>query len=484
MKEYINEFLTEYETKNNYPWHMPGHKRQSPFEEEVWQEAFSRDYTEARDLDDMHEPEGFIKNALEGLREIYHTYATYMMVNGSTGGVFTAVYACATEGDVILLARNCHKSVYNAVSLLKLCPEYIMPKPVPGTDIYGDIRPEQIEESILSLAKQGKKPVAAIITSPTYEGVISDIAGIRRVTKKYDILLIVDEAHGAHLTFMGEDYSDSAIACGADIVVESVHKTLPALTQTALLHVNNKALDEKVRKYLQIFQTSSPSYIFMQSIEKAVNFSYTHKEEFDLYIQKVSTLRKKCYNLKHIRLLEPTKICYDYDICKLVFILSDEKKENYTGKWLADKLADEYHQIVEMVGTNYVIAMTSICDKESAYEALFTALKKIDEEIDAEKPTADTPIKSEHQSITLPEMALTPGAAMNLPTRTVELTNAKNCIAGDTIYAYPPGIPVLVPGEKIDENTVVNITKLAEYGLNLSGVSINNNNIYIKTIIN
>ena len=510
MKEHINDYLIKYSKSDNYPWHMPGHKRQNVFEtDEMWQEIFSRDFTEAKDLDDMHEPETFIRDAMQTFKEIYGTYSTYMLVNGSTGGILSALYACAPEKSVVLVARNCHKSVYNAICLLKLRPEYIMPEMIPDTSsaIFGDIKPQQVEEKIIALRKKGIKPSTAVITSPTYEGVISDVAEILAVLKKYDIPLIVDEAHGAHLPFMGEDYPVSAINAGADIVVQSTHKTLPALTQTALLHVNNEKLDENIKKYLKIFQTSSPSYIFMQSIEKAVFFSYTHKEEYLKYRQILESFRAKCLKLKNICLLDTENKCYAYDICKLVFMINSYEKQNekeavqnteadtgkqknqymkqYTGTWLAERLA-AYHKITEMAGTNYVIAMTSVADKEEAYDALFDALEKIDEEIETITDTTnDIPkIKTiEPSDITIPEMAIIPGEAWNLPTERTELKKAVNCISGTTVYAYPPGIPLLVPGEKISESTIRAITKMSKSDLNLSGVYVDDGMLYIDVVI-
>ena len=171
-----------------------------------------------------------------------------------------------------------------------------------------------------------------ILTSPTYEGVISDIGGILQVLKPYNIPLIVDEAHGAHLPFMGENYAKSAVTLGADIVIQSTHKTLPALTQTALLHVNRSDLVSRVERYLQIFQTSSPSYLFVQSIEKAVVYAAAHASEFKEYWKKLENFRKKCMKFEHIKLLEPEKTCYAYDRCKLVFFSSARNRLNRKKK--------------------------------------------------------------------------------------------------------------------------------------------------------
>ena len=343
MKEYINEALEKYINKGTYPWHMPGHKR-LPLEklENFWNGIYAHDFTEAKDLDDMHEPEMFIADSLAEMKKVYGTFATYMLVNGSTSGLMTAIHATCHRGDVILVARNCHKAVYNAICMLELEPEYIVPDYVDmrwhcgvnqamldkmtdargkddcetregtdirgegdretpeRTDILGDISPDKLERAINTMIVDGRKPSAVIITSPTYEGVISDIRIIAEITHRYGIYLIVDEAQGAHLNFM--EGHETAMEQGADIVIESLHKTMPALTQTSLLHVMNPKLDERVRRYLQIFQTSSPSYIFMQSMEKAVAFGVNNKAEFVKYGRRLEIFAEKCDSLRNIRL--------------------------------------------------------------------------------------------------------------------------------------------------------------------------------------
>lgn len=521
MKEYINKYLDRYSKGDYYPWHMPGHKRQDVFKDDFWKNMFLRDFTEAEGLDDLHEPELFMKDSLEQMQRFYGTEKTYMMVNGATGGILTALYACAPEGASVLMGRNCHKSVCHAVSLLDLKPDYIVPELLPGTDIFADITPEQVEHALNELKEMDRLPAAVVITSPTYEGVISDICGIKNVLVPYNIPLIVDEAHGAHLPFMPKR-NLSAVAAGADLVIQSTHKTLPALTQTALLHVNRKELIPKVERYLHIFQTSSPSYLFTQSMEKAVVYAGNHPEVFDAYRKRLKHFRKKCKELKHIRLLQPKQTCYAYDKCKLVFTVSGVRPAEpgtdsrndipATGPWLAYVLAAEYQQVVEMAGAHHVILMTSFADKKKAFEHLYEILKHIDSELteasnEAEadrKDAADLGLPEELNEAEadrkdtmdpglpemgvavlcgtefhLPEQVMTPGAAWRLDSRSRKLTEAEGFIAADYVYAYPPGIAVITPGEKIDGQVIRDITQMMETGLNMIGVEYQTDGIYI-----
>lgn len=576
MKEYINEALEKYIEKGTYPWHMPGHKRQplekpdggmclkddenggqlppnvdniSKSRENFWNGVYAHDFTEAKDLDDMHEPEMFIADSIAEMKKVYGTFATYMLVNGSTSGLMTAIHATCHRGDVILAARNCHKAVYNAICMLELEPEYIVPdyvdmrwrcgvnqngeQPITDgmtdvsgesnretrekmvassevnheteeraavngeddrevserTDILGDISPDKLESALRGLVADDRKPSAVIITSPTYEGVISDIRGIAEVVHRYGIYLIVDEAQGAHLNFM--EGHETAMKQGADIVIESLHKTMPALTQTSLLHVMDPELDERVRRYLQIFQTSSPSYIFMQSMEKAVAFGANNRDAFAKYGRRLEIFAGKCDGLRNIRLFRPDassvkndEICnackvFDHDEGRLVFVVRpgtvDESGQKFTGVMLAEILADRYGLIVEMASVSYVICISSVVDSADSYDILFNAVAEIDGNLGYEPDKTD---RQELDIISGRRSAMPPGTAWDRPVESVPIEGAAGKVSGAFVYAYPPGIPVLAPGEVVDRQAVNGIKSMIDSGLNVAGV----NDGYIKVL--
>ncbi len=576
MKEYINEALEKYIEKGTYPWHMPGHKRQpiekpdggmclkddenggqlppnvdniSKSRENFWNGVYAHDFTEAKDLDDMHEPEMFIADSIAEMKKVYGTFATYMLVNGSTSGLMTAIHATCHRGDVILAARNCHKAVYNAICMLELEPEYIVPdyvdmrwrcgvnqngeQPITDgmtdvsgesnretrekmaassevnheteeraavngeddrevserTDILGDISPDKLELALKELVADGRKPRAVIITSPTYEGVISDIRTIAGIVHRYGIYLIVDEAQGAHLNFM--EGHETAMQQGADIVIESLHKTMPALTQTSLLHVMNPELDERVRRYLQIFQSSSPSYIFMQSMEKAVAFGANNRDEFARYGRRLEIFAEKCDSLRNIRLFRPgvnvskndegCSACkvFDHDEGRLVFVVRpgtvDESGQKFTGVMLAEILADRYGLIVEMASVSYVICISSVVDSADSYDILFNAVAEIDGNLGYEPDKTD---RQELDIISGRRSAMPPGTAWDRPVESVPIEGAAGKVSGAFVYAYPPGIPVLAPGEVVDRQAVNGIKSMIDSGLNVAGV----NDGYIKVL--
>lgn len=524
LKEYINEALEKYIEKGTYPWHMPGHKRQ-PLEGpgNFWNGVYAHDFTEAKDLDDMHEPEMFIADSLAEMKKVYGTFATYMLVNGSTSGIMTAIHATCHRGDVILAARNCHKAVYNAICMLELEPEYIVPDYVDmrwlcgmnqamsdkmtdacgkddcetregtdirgegdretpeRTDVLGDISPDKLERAINTMIADGRKPSAVIITSPTYEGVISDIRIIAEIAHRYGIYLIVDEAQGAHLNFM--EGHETAMEQGADIVIESLHKTMPALTQTSLLHVMDPKLDERVRRYLQIFQTSSPSYIFMQSMEKAVAFGANNRAVFVEYGRRLEIFAEKCGNLRNIRLFRPgvnvskndegCSACkvFDHDEGRLVFVVRpgtvDGSGQIFTGVMLADILADRYGLIVEMASVSYVICISSVVDSVDSYDILFKAIEEIDSGLEYRSIVDGSRAMD---IISGRRSAVVPGKAWDETSEMVPLELSVGRISGAFVYAYPPGIPVLAPGEIVDEQAVCGIDTMIRSGLNVSGV--------------
>lgn len=494
MKEFINESLSKYISENPYPWHMPGHKRSACYntdgfiqiekDNDRWTKMFAYDFTEAKGLDDMHKPEAFIKDSMQMLCDIYGTYKTYMLVNGATGGILAAVYACCNMGETVLMARNCHKSVYNAVALLRLKPEYLWPSVLNGTGILGDITPAEVDRQLVRMIAKGEKPSALILTSPTYEGVVSDIQEISNILKKYDIPLIVDEAHGAHLAFMGDDYPTPAIDNGADIVIESVHKTLPSLTQTAVLHLMNKKYEKNLERYLTVFQTSSPSYLFMQSIEKAVFYCHSAVADFKMYRSRLEKFRNQCEDFKHLSLFYPHKKVYDYDIGKLViqicsdaFFMYEGIRKKLTGTMLSDILAEEYGQVLEMASKDYVIAMTSVMDGEEAFANLYHALKEIDSRIVVMEQDKNCPVPEY-----IPDMGILPGEAWNRDSVLIELERSIGCMAAEYIYAYPPGIPVVVPGELISEKVISDIKDMLKYGLSVTGVYLSQEAIRIAVI--
>ena len=256
--------LKAYSETDEYPYHMPGHKRQVCGE--LPQEIMNIDITEIDGFDNLHAPEEILLRLQEEAARLYGAEESFYLVNGSTCGVLAAISAAVPKGGRLLMTRGGHKSAYHAAYLRNLTISYLYPEMMQEYDIYDAITPEQIAEA---LAKE-PVPDAVFLVSPTYEGRIADIEKIAQIVHSKGIPLIVDEAHGAHLG-LAEGLAKNSCQCGADLVIHSVHKTLPALTQSALLHVNGNRIDrDRLRRFLHIYQSSSPSYVLMAGIDNAL----------------------------------------------------------------------------------------------------------------------------------------------------------------------------------------------------------------------
>ena len=276
--------LEDYSKAGYVPMHMPGGKRNTEYAS-----TSEFDITEIDGFDNMHNAEGIIKNASDRAARLYRADKTLMLVNGSTAGILSAVCGATKRKGKIIVARNCHVSVYNALIIAQLEPVYVIPEVDESTGIYRGLTLEQVRKCVES----NRDAQAVIITSPTYEGVVSEVREIASYLHEKGIPLIVDEAHGAHFEF-SEEFPESAVKAGADIVINSIHKTLPALTQTALLHISGNYVDyDKVERFWNIYQTTSPSYILMASIDRCMRIIEEQGDYiFKNYISKLKNLRE------------------------------------------------------------------------------------------------------------------------------------------------------------------------------------------------
>lgn len=462
MTEELDKKLEEYAESDFYPFHMPGHKR-TPL---AMPDPYTVDITEIEGFDNLHAPEGILKAAQERAAELYGSKHSYYLVNGSTCGILAAVSAAAGKGKKFLMARNVHKAVYHAVYLRELSTIYLQPE-MTGFGIQGGIRPKDVREQL----EKNPDTAAVMITSPTYEGVVSDVAAIAGIVHEYGIPLIVDEAHGAHFGFHPA-FPDTAVHLGADAVIQSMHKVLPSLTQTALLHLNSKYISKNaVERFLDIYETSSPSYVLMGGMEKCIRMLREDGESlFSSYAERLFEFYRRTDNLKWIHVMKKEDIC-DSDICdfdssKLVISV---KNTSMTGKELYDVLLEKYHLQMEMVSGYYVLGMTSIMDRKEGFDRLYQALKEIDSNLSEKKEGEHSEFVRQFYHPRQKEMEIF--QAVELPVSCVSFEEAVGRISADYVYLYPPGIPVLLPGEKIDGDFIKNVRKSLKLRLNLQGIA-------------
>ena len=525
----LYERLTEYGESDYYGFHMPGHKRN---EKRMGNQLpYKIDITEIEGFDDLHHAREILKDAQERAAKVYHAEETHYLINGSTSGLLSAILGCTHKGGRILMARNCHKSVYAAVYMNELEPVYIYPEYDAEDGLNGEIdagklleilkadenvrqseatlKIEQSESEAVSKTKQiesetvklpdefrEQTPIqAVVITSPTYDGVVSDVRLIAEVTHEFGIPLIVDEAHGAHFGFHPY-FPENANQQGADVVIHSLHKTLPSLTQTALLHMNGNLVNRaRIRKYAHMLQTSSPSYVLMASMDECIRFLEKDKtihgqfdeetgrqstdeastveggrEKIKKYAERLKWLREELRKLKYLRLVETE----NYDKSKIVISTSGTE---YTGKMLYEELLEKYHLQMEMASREYVLAMTSVCDTEEGFERLKEALFEIDKQLEENsrcEGSGEDLARSETDRAEN-EVYCTSAQADILAEKeedviSLSIKESAGKVALEYAYVYPPGIPMIVPGEWISEETVHLLEKYASAGFDIEGL--------------
>ena len=483
MNESIFQKLKEYGEGNTYPFHMPGHKRNP--ESGPLSSFYRYDITEIDDFDNLHQPEGIILQAQERAGRLYHSEETYFLVNGSTSGILSAVSAVAHRGNKLLVARNCHKAVYHAAFLNKLEMEYVYPVMLSDYHLADGISALQIEQKIREIAGRencsletvAQTIAGVILTSPTYDGILSDVKGIVEVAHRFNIPVIIDQAHGAHFGFHPA-YPQSAVMDGADIVIHSVHKTLPAPTQTALLHRNGSLVSgEVVRRYLRIYQSSSPSYLLMAGIDTCMDIL---EREGTTRLNQLLKMRKdfdwQIKNLKYIHAypsMEQPEMGRGEtwksgmaEPGRLVLVV----KEGYlTGQELYDILRKKYQLQMEMCGANYVVAILTMMDKKEGFDRLAKALFEIDSGM--EQLMEKLPEKQFISKMLNPQVCVPIWRAFGETGEEISLKKADGKVVADFVNLYPPGIPLLVPGEKVDCEMIELIEKYLENGYTLQGIS-------------
>ena len=445
--------LEKYSKKDIVPLHMPGHKRNTKML--GTQLPYNIDITEIDGFDDLHHADGIIKNIQEKAQKIYNAKKSFLLINGTTCGILAGIRSFVKKNDKVLVARNCHKSVYHAIELNELKPIYVMPK-TNEDGINLGITPKEVKNKI----KENPDVKLVVLTSPTYEGIISNIKEIVKICHENKIPVLVDEAHGAHLKFMNKTKELSAVDAGADIVVQSVHKTLPALTQTSLLHINgNMVNEEKLKHELSIFETSSPSYILMASIENCLDFLQQNENMFEKYEENLEYFYSKTKEIKKLEILKNKLTDQYFDDGKIVIITT---KTNITGKELSEILRKKYKIELEMSSVNYAIAMTSVCDSKENVERLINALIDIDAKLEIQKMP-----KYEFENI-LPIISKSIYEAEKEDKFVkIDYRKVEGRISKEYMWVYPPGIPIITPGEIISKDIINLLEQISEAGLEI-----------------
>lgn len=473
---------------------MPGHKRRLPSGEA----PYDIDITEIDGFDNLHHAEGIILEAEERAAKLYGSEETHYLINGSTCGILAAIGAAVPFGGRILMARNSHKAAYHAAYLNHLNVTYLYPQAVNAgefpPDFNGRISAEDVERALS--ADTAGEIRAVFLTSPTYEGVVSDIGRIAEIAHKRGIPLIVDEAHGAHFGMHGI-FPESSVAKGADVVIHSLHKTMPSMTQTSLIHVNGPLVERRrLRRMLDIYQTSSPSYVLMASMDRCICLISEQGDAlFEAFAERLRRFYSSCADLRFIRLLrtdDPSKILVMPDPCLM------------SAVELYDAFRDRYHLQPEMCALSYVLMLTSVGDSDEGFERLSSALHEMDGELgqkrqeescraagsqasvarqkEASHPAGQQVVQAQvggaagskilHQAfrpLAAAEAVTTIAEAMDGESEEIAFKKSAGRVSCEFLYLYPPGIPMIAPGERITGELIRRVGQVQAMGFEIQG---------------
>ncbi len=454
MSDVIRQ-LQQLNESDEYPLHMPGHKRN--YGAGILADAYGLDITEIVGYDNLYEAEGMLMHAMKRAARVYGAEETFFLVNGSTVGILSAITGVTKRGDRILVARNCHKAVFHAIELRELQTVHLHPEYISKWDMPGGINTTEVAARL----EQFPDIKAVVITSPTYEGIVSDVEAIAALAHTKNIPLIVDEAHGAHLLFDNR-FPKSALVCGADVVIQSMHKTLPSFTQTALIHMKKGYADtERIKEYIGYYQTSSPSYLFMAGMDYCIQeLEEKGSHLWDSFFEMREEFLKKMARLTCIRIFN------DNDPCKLVISV---KGTNLSGNELQKILLEKYHIQVEMAAESYVLGIVTMCDTKEGFERLADALLAIDADVAANTVSGRNNFfemaKFEEDIVyTLTE-------AHEKEKEEVLLTEAEGRVCAGYVNLYPPGVPLFLPGERINKEHITLIYRYLEKGMHVQGIN-------------
>lgn len=440
--------LLKYKEEVDIRFHMPGHKGNTfNFKELVSlkENLFTIDVTEVEGTDNLHVPTGIIKEAQERASLFYGAKHSFFLVNGSTAGIYSMILGLLNPKEKIIVQRNCHRSVYSACMLGDLEVVYVNPV----IDEEFNIPVSLDVEEIIDVMNKNLDAKAIVLTYPTYYGTCFDLEKVIKEAKKRNIYVLIDSAHGAHFkcsTYLPKD----AIELGADAVVYSLHKTAPALTQCSILNVNLDNVDG-IKFMLSVFQTTSPSYLFMSSIDAAIGImNKSGKELVEKTISYANRLRNRLnsigYKTLGIERIGKYKI-NDIDATRIVIY------SEIGGHNLNEILRKKYKIQVEMSDDNNIVLIGSMFDKEDYYEYLYTALIDIKNKYIQGENKRRAFLKTDYK------IRMNMRQAYYSQKEKLPIKEARGRISAEMLVPYPPGVPLVMPGEEITEDIITFLEK-------------------------
>ena len=454
----IVQALKKFVADDPQSFHVPGHKNGllSNLPNEI-KRALKYDVTELTGLDDFHHPEEAIQQAEQLLASTYGASRSFFLVNGSTVGNLAMIYATCEKGDTVLVQRNAHKSIFHALELVGVNPVYVSPKWDIKSQTAGCIDLKTLKQAVARYPDAK----AAVFTYPTYYGVTAnDLAEQIELCHAYQIPVLVDEAHGAHLT-VSEELPSSALELGADIVVQSAHKTLPAMTMASFLHMKSSLVSEqKVNRYLRMLQSSSPSYLLLASLDDARSYVTNYTEADYAYF-----IEKRQQFIESLTMATDLQVVEVNDSLKLLV-----RAPGYTGFQLKEAL-EKLHVFVELADTKQVLLILPLLKQEDSYSItdLRNRMKEAYTHLKNFPCIENTDEIESFETITITQPEYSFEEIEKAEKEWIPYMRAVGRIAATTIIPYPPGIPLLVQGEKITGAQISQLEELLVIGAMFQG---------------
>lgn len=453
--------LTKHSKADPISLHVPGHKNGHLFPlkgKAYYNELLKLDVTELTGLDDLHSPEGAILESELLLANLYGVEKSFFLVNGTTVGNLAMILGTVEEGDIVLVQRNCHKSILNGLQLANADPIFLSPEYDEDWNAAGGLS----YETVLAGIKAYPKAKAIILTYPNYYGMVYELGPIIKLAHDQNIPVLVDEAHGAHF-IAGDPFPVTSLKLGADVVVQSAHKTLPAMTMGSFLHFNSRLVSiDLIEKYLYTLQSSSPSYPIMASLDLARSFLGTYDSMDLIYIRKqIIAFRKYLSNITGIKVLDYKR--GNGDLLKITIqaagLMSGfELQKKFEELGVFAELADPFNLlfIVPLLKEGMCFPFDELLNKAAAVM----------------KDVPDKKIEKEailFQKKDFSKLALDFKSMRKRPVTKVPLNESIGHIAAEMIIPYPPGIPLLFPGEIITADDILALRLLLEKGTRFQG---------------
>lgn len=461
------ETLAKLAKQTHSAFYTPGHKRGQGIADNLanllGKAVFNADLPELPQLDNLFAPESVIREAQNLASETYQAQKTWFLVNGSTCGIIAAILATCQSGDKIILPRNIHQSVISGLILAGAIPIFINPIYNSDWDLTYSITPENLQTTL----QQHPDSKAVMIVYPTYHGICGDLEKIRKVTDSHNIPLLVDEAHGAHFNFHPQ-LPPSALSLGADLTVQSTHKVLGALTQASMLHIQGKSIaPQRLHQALSLLQTTSPSYLLLASLDAArQQMALQGKQLLSKTLDLATTARNALTQIPNLSVLTLEKPLPGFRYLDLTRLTVNVSQLGISGYEIDEILSQKFGVIPELPMLHNITFIITFGNTEADIEKLIAALKTI-----AVSCSHASPLLSSQMAFSVPTLVLSPRDAFFAEKNTIPFTESAGFVSGELICPYPPGIPVLMPGERITHEAIIYLQEVLALGGVISGCS-------------